>query len=167
MGKDVCVKESKIHGKGVFATKDFKRDESILDVDDSHVVTDTSKLTKENYDFDLDFLANGKIIWMQPPEKYINHSCSPNVYFKKFGSVRKVYAMRDIPKGKELVCDYSMNGWGDATFKCNCGSENCRKIWRADFFKLPLSIQRKYLPYLENWFKKQFREKTKGLNEIR
>lgn len=159
MRKNVIVKESEIHGKGVFAAKDFKKSEPILDVDDSHIVTGTSKLTKENYKFDLDFLANGKIIWMQPPEKYINHSCSPNVYFKTIGGFRKVYAMRKISKGDELACDYSINGWGDATFECNCGGKNCRKIWYADFFKLPVSLQRKYLPYLENWFKEQVKDK--------
>ncbi len=158
MNENVVVKKSQIHGKGVFTTRNFLRDGAILDVDDSHMVTDTSKLTKENYDFDLDFLANGKIIWMQPPEKYINHSCEPKVYFKTIGGVRKVYAMRDISKGEELASDYSINGWGDATFSCNCGSENCRKIWRADFFKLPVFLQRKYLPYLEDWFKLQFKE---------
>lgn len=165
--RNVIVKESKIHGKGVFAARDFKKSEPILDVDDSHIVTDTSKLTKENYDFDLDFLANGKIIWMQPPEKYINHSCEPKVYFKTIAGVRKVYAMKDIPKSEELVCDYSINGWGDAAFKCNCESENCRKIWRADFFKLPVFLQRKYLPYLEDWFKEQIKGKIEELNEIR
>lgn len=167
MRKNVIVKESKIHGKGVFAAKDFKRGEPILDVDDSHVVTDTSKPTKENYDFDLDFLAHGKIIWMQPPEKYINHSCDPNVWFKTTNNVRKIYAMREISKGEELVCDYSINGRGDATFECNCGSENCRRIWYADFFKLPLSVQRKYLPYLEDWFKEQVKDKIEELNEVR
>jgi SET domain-containing protein len=159
MIKSVAVKGSKIHGKGVFAIKDFKKHEPLLNVDDSQIVTDTSKLTKDNYDSDLDFLANGKMIWMQPPEKYINHSCDPNVYFKTIGDIRKVYAMRDILKGDELVSDYSMNSWGDASFECNCGSHNCRKIWSADFFKLPIATQRKYLPYLEDWFKEQFKDK--------
>ncbi|MGB3341230.1 MAG: SET domain-containing protein-lysine N-methyltransferase [bacterium] len=159
MKKDIFVEESKIQGEGVFAVKGFKKGESILDVDDTHIVTDTSILTKKNYDFDLDFLANGKIVWMQPPEKYINHSCDPNVYFKTIGGIRKVYAMRDILKGDELVSDYSMNGWGDASFECKCGSENCRKIWYADFFKFPIAVQKKYLPYLEDWFKEQFKNK--------
>ncbi len=159
MNKNVVVKKSKIHRQGVFAAKKFIKDEPILDIDDSHVVSDTSKLTKKNHDFDLDYLANDKIIWMQPPEKYINHSCNPNCYIKTVRGIRTVIAMRDIKKGEEIVYDYSMNGWGDATFKCNCGSKNCRKIWHADFFKLPLSIQRKYSSYQEDWFKEQIKEK--------
>lgn len=165
--KNVIVKESKIHGRGVFAVKDFKRGEPILNVDDSHIVTNTSKLTKKNYDFDLDFLANDKIVWMQPPGKYINHSCSPNVYFKTIGGIRKIYAIRDILKGEELTHDYSMGGWGDATFKCNCGTDICRNTWHADFFKLPMSTQKKYLPYLEDWFKKQFKEKLTEASMIK
>ncbi len=94
--KNVVVKESKIHGKGVFAEKDFNKGEVILDINDSHVATDPSKLTKEQHEFELDYLANGKIVIMQHPERYINHSCDPNSYVKTGNGVRKVFAMRDI-----------------------------------------------------------------------
>jgi len=52
----------------------------ILEIDDSHVVADENKLSKHQLEFDCDFLAAGKIILMQKPEKYINHSCCPNTY---------------------------------------------------------------------------------------
>jgi len=61
--KNVVVKESRISGKGVFASKDFKESEVILEIDDSHVVTDPTKLTKEQHEFELDYLANGKIVF--------------------------------------------------------------------------------------------------------
>ncbi len=90
--KNVIVKESKISGKGVFSTRSFRKGEVILKIDDSHVVTDPSMLTKEQYEFELDYLANGKIVFMQAPERYINHSCDPNCYGKTVNGVRKVFA---------------------------------------------------------------------------
>ena len=80
--KNVVVKKSGISGKGVFSSKNFREGEAILEIDDSHIVTDTSKLTKEQHRFELDYLADGKIVVMQVPEKHMNHSCDPNSYVK-------------------------------------------------------------------------------------
>ena len=134
--KNVVVKKSRISGKGVISNRSFRKDEVILEIDDSHVVADPSTITKEQYEFELDYLANGKIVVMQAPEKYINHSCNPNLYVKTVNGVRKVFAMRNIPKGEELVFDYSINGYNDGTFNCQCGNENCRGVYQGNFFKL-------------------------------
>ena len=66
----------------------------ILEIDDSHVVDDESKLTKKQQKYDCDYLSNGIVVLMQLPEKYINHSCDPNSYTKTVDGVRKVYTMR-------------------------------------------------------------------------
>jgi len=161
--KNVVVKESKISGKGVFSNRDFRRGEVILEIDDSHVVTDASVLTKEQYEFECDYLENGKIVFAQAPERYINHSCDPNCYAKTVNGVRKAFAMKDIQKGEEIVWDYSINGYNEGTFKCLCGSKNCRGTYQGNFFKLPRNLQKKYLPYLDNWFRKQFKDKIESL----
>ena len=161
--ENFIVKESRISGKGVFSARSFKKDEEILDIDDSHVVADTSALAKEQYEFELDYLANGRIVVMQAPERYINHSCNPNLYVKTVNGVRKVFALRDIPKGEELVFDYSINGFNNGTFNCHCGSENCRGVYQGNFFKLPKYLQKKYLPYLDDWFREQFKEMVESL----
>lgn len=145
------VKKSPMQGKGVFASCDLKAGDFVLEIDDSHVVTDESKLTKKQHEFDLDYF-NNKIILMQEPEKYINHSCDPTVYVKTINGVRNVYAFFDIKKGDEITFDYAVNGDNEGTFNCNCGSKNCRKIYQGDFFRLPIEIQLKYLPYLDKWF---------------
>jgi SET domain-containing protein len=156
--KNVVVKKSRIIGKGVFSSKNFREGEVILEIDDSHVVTDPSKLTKEQHEFELDYFADGKIVIMQAPERYINHSCDPNSYVKTVDGIRKVFAMGDIQKGEEIVGDYSINGHNEGTFKCRCGSENCRLVYQGNFFKLPKTLQKKYLPYLDDWFVKQFKD---------
>lgn len=149
--KNVEVKNSATQGKGVFASKDFKKGDFILTIDDSHVVIDESKLTPEQHAFELDYLED-KIVIMQSPEKYINHSCDPNIYVKTENGIRNIYAMRDIAKGNEIAYDYSINGDNEGTFECHCRSKNCRKIYQGDFFKLSENLQQKYLPYLDDWF---------------
>jgi len=156
--ENVVVKESRISGKGVFSSRNFGKGEVILEMDDSHVVTDPSKLTKEQHEFELDYLADGKIVVMQAPERYINHSCDPNCYVKTANGIRKVFAMRDIHKGEEIVGDYSINGYNEGTFKCRCRSKNCRVVFQGSFFRLPKPLQKKYLPYLDDWFIEQFKD---------
>jgi SET domain-containing protein len=161
--KNVVVKKSRISGKGVFSNRSFKKGEVILEMDDSHVVTDQTELTKEQHELELDYLADGKIVIMQVPERYINHSCDPNSYVKTVSGIRKVFAMRDIQKGEEIVGDYSINGYNEGTFECRCGSKNCRVIYRGNFFKLPKALQKKYLPYLDDWFLEQFKDEIISL----
>jgi len=156
--KNVAVKKSGISGKGVFSNRSFRKGEMILEIDDSHVVTDPSKLTKEQHKFELDYLADGKIVIMQAPERYMNHSCDPNSYVKTVNGIRKIFAMRDIQKGEEIVGDYSINGHNEGTFQCRCGSENCRLVYQGNFFKLPEALQKKYVPYLDDWFVEQFKD---------
>lgn len=160
----VVVKKSKIHGKGIFANRNFKKGDIILEIDDSHIVEDFSKLTKHQQQFECDYLGD-KTVLMQSPEKYINHSCNPNSYTKTIGGTRKLIAMRDIKKGKEITYDYVINGYYESAMPCNCGSRNCRKILNCDFFQLPKPFQLKYLPYLDDWFTKRFKNKIKELKK--
>ena len=151
--KSILVKSSPLQGKGVFAAKNFHKGEVILEIDDDHVVVDESNLTESQHEYDCDYLANGTIILMQEPEKYINHSCDPTSYVKSISGLRIVLAMKDIKEGEEITFDYVINSDNDGTFKCFCGSPECRKTYRGRFFELPHDIQLRYLPYLEDWFK--------------
>jgi hypothetical protein len=44
--KNALVKQSKIQGTGVFATKRFRAGQEILAFDDSHIVEDESTVTR-------------------------------------------------------------------------------------------------------------------------
>lgn len=160
---NVIVKKSRVQGKGVYATKDFSESELILDIDDSHEVENVASLTKEQHEFGCDYLANGKVVLMQPPEKFINHSCDPTSYVKTLKGIRKVFAMRNIKKGDEITFDYSINGYNEGTFKCNCGSKDCRNFYQGNFFKLPVNIQLKNLPYLDYWFIQEHKKEIDDL----
>jgi uncharacterized protein len=162
---NVVVKKSPVQGLGVYANKNFKTGDTVLVIDDTHIVTDESKLTPHQHEYDCDYLSNDKVILMQEPEKFINHSCNPNTYVKTINNLRHVLAMRDIKKGQEITYDYTINGDNDGTFKCNCGSKNCRQIYQGNFFKLPKDLQLKYLPYLDDWFINDHKKEINSLKE--
>ncbi|NES83862.1 MAG: SET domain-containing protein [Moorea sp. SIO2B7] len=63
---------------------------------------------------------------MLDPEflQYINHSCSPNVFFDTKNQV--VMALQKIEIGEELIFFYPSTEWSmDRGFDCICQSENC------------------------------------------
>ena len=74
---DLSVRESQIHGQGVFAKKAFLKGDIVLGIDDSVPVLDRGKLTPEQEIFiDVFVTVDGKqkITWMKSPERFINHS---------------------------------------------------------------------------------------------
>jgi hypothetical protein len=92
---------------------------------------------------------------MQPPERYINHSCDPNTYVKTVKGKRLVIARREIAAGEEITYDYSINSSGNTIWLCGCGAARCRREIHSDFFHLPIEFQREYRPLLDDWFRKE------------
>jgi SET domain-containing protein len=163
--KVLVLQKSKIHGIGVFAIRNFNRGEMVLLIDDSDPVPDRSKLTPEqtiHVDVFIDKDGKEKVVFMKSPEKYINTSCDPNLYSKTDmeSGIRRAYAFRDIHDGEEITWDYALNSWEewDIPAECNCGSSNCRKIIRGNFFSLPRDVQLKNIALLDGPFKQRFKE---------
>ncbi len=162
----VEVRASSIHGKGIFAAVTLKAGERILKRDDSRLVTDEDPLREGEHEYHCSWIADGRVVYVQEPERYTNHSCDPNavVRVEEDGS-RYCVARRDIAAGEEITYDYCIDGFGDTVWQCNCGSPRCRKTIHADFFHLPRSLQIEYLPYLSRWFRERFPEKVRKLIE--
>jgi|ERR1700690_2107054 SET domain-containing protein len=161
----VFVKESSINGLGVFASTNLQRGELVLAIDDSRVVTPALPLNESKGEFEdhCDYLARGKVVLMRFPERHINHSCDPNTFVKSILEIRYVFALRPIIAGEEITYDYCINGFGDVTWQCNCGSARCRKTIQSDFFNLPHNLQVEYLPLLDDWYMEQYKEKVNHL----
>jgi hypothetical protein len=159
----VIVKPSPIHRKGVFAAVDFKAGDIILERDDSRLVTDENPLQEGERVWHCDWLADGRVIYVQEPERYTNHSCDPNAYVKEIGGARYFVARKDIHAGEEITINYSIDNWGDVWWHCDCGSARCRETVYNDFFRLPLEIQIEYLPYLTQAYRERFREQVDEL----
>ena len=162
---DVVVAQSRIHGVGVFTTRDFAEGEIILPIDDSRVVDDGHPLRSElgEYDYHCDYLAGGKVVLMRSPERHINSSCDPNSYVKTINGVRHVAARRPVESGEEITYDYIIDCHGGIVWQCNCGSPRCRGTIVSSFFELPLELQMEYLPLLNEWFIKEHREEVEAL----
>jgi len=166
---DVVVAESKIHGLGVFAARDFDEGEIILTIDDSRIVDDAHPLRPEagEFDYHCDYLANGKVVLQPSPERHINSNCDPNVFAKTIDAVRYVVARRKIRAGEEINCDYIIDCHGGIVWQCSCGSRKCRGTIVSSFFELPVRLQLEYLPLLNPWFIEEHREKIKKLERLK
>ena len=118
--RDVFVAPSRIDNKGVFVTRDFKKGEIVLSWNPKPLgKTKFDDLTSEQkHDF---YEKNGECFLMQPPERFVNHSCEANTRVGDFCDV----AIKDIKAGEEVTSDYGDNY--RVPFVCRCGSKNCRK----------------------------------------
>jgi hypothetical protein len=165
MTADAVVAESRIHGLGVFAARDFMEGETVLIIDDSRVVDDAHPLRPEwgGFERHCDYLADGQVVLMQSPERHVNSSCDPNTYVRTIDGVRHVLARRAIKSGEEITYDYVINCHGGAVWQCNCGSSRCRGTIVSSFFELPTDWQSEYLPLLDEWFVEEHREKVESL----
>lgn len=57
--------------------------------------------------------------------QYINHSCSPNTFMRRFHHRVEFYALSPIEPGEELTCDYG-ESHHNGTRRCTCRSRTCR-----------------------------------------
>lgn len=165
---DVIVKESGIHGVGVFAARDFAEGETVLVMDDSRVVDAEHPLRPElgEFDYHCDYLEGGKVIYQGWPERHINSSCDPNVYARRSAGVGRVMARRAIMAGEEMTSDYIIDCHGGIVWQCSCGSARCRGTIVSSFFELPVELQLEYLPLLNEWFVAEHREKVAALRQL-
>lgn len=135
------VRESKIHGHGLFATADIAKDE-VVAVKGGHIVdrkTLREKITpwlgpvEIQIDDDL-FIAPVTDEERELSMLYSNHSCNANL------------GMRDIRAGEELTHDWAMTDDDDYSVECKCGAPNCRKILTGKDWQRP-DLQKRYDGY--------------------
>ena len=144
------VRESKIHGRGLFATADIAKYE-IVAVKGGYIINRktlreqvTPHLGPVEIQIDQDlFIAPVTDEEREGSMLYSNHSGDPNLGMR--GEITFV-AMRDICEGEELTHDWATTDDDDYSVECKCGVANCRKIltgkdWqRAD-------LQKRYAGY--------------------
>jgi SET domain-containing protein len=144
------VRESKIHGRGLFAIADIAKNE-IVAIKGGHIV-DRKSLREEitpllgpveiQIDDDL-FIAPVSNEERELSMLYLNHSCDPNLGVR--GEITFV-AMRDLRAGEELTHDWAMTDDDDYSEKCNCGVPDCRKTLTGKDWQRP-DLQKRYSGY--------------------
>ena len=135
----VYTAESSIHGTGVFSSAHLMPGEIILKIDDSRVVTDAEPLdrAKDEFDYHCDYLASGKAVLMQFPERFINHRCEPNTFIRTIAGDRYVVALREIHLGDEITYDYCVNGDGETDGTAPARARHAASVTFQVFFICP------------------------------
>jgi SET domain-containing protein len=135
------VRNSKIAGKGAFATRPIRKGERIIEYLGERV---THAVADERYDdmkgkFHHTFLfaVNRSTVIDASVDgndaRFINHSCAPNCESMVEGTRVFIDAKRAIRAGEELAYDYAYTRDGSETeeeefgrYGCRCGARTCR-----------------------------------------
>lgn len=132
------VRESPIHGRGVFATRFIPESTRIIEYIGERISKEESErrgwaqmeraqTTGEAgvYIFTLDEKWDLDGNFPQNIARLINHSCSPNC--EAFIERKRIWiwALRDIEPEEELVFNYGFDLENYEEHPCRCGSPNC------------------------------------------
>lgn len=145
------VRDSIIHGKGVFTTAYVPKHSVICRVNIVREVTDEYPLDpgKGELEHHCHWYPDGTTVLVGEPHRYLNHSCEPNTFYYTINKVIYLIAMRDIQEDEELTLEYSLSNFSGKVLDCKCGSPNCRGRHRRGFRYMNESQQMEYLPYLD------------------
>ena len=134
------VKNSKVHGRGVFAARKIIAGTCIIEYQGERISWKEA-VRRENekpedcfhtFFFSLD---SGKIIdggSEGNDARWINHACEPNCEAREEDGQVFIYALRDITRGEELNYNYGLTLDERHTpalkraYACRCGATSCR-----------------------------------------
>jgi uncharacterized protein len=159
---EVEIRQVKMKGNGIFALKNFKKGEHILDITGEVIETDDpSSYSEEMREHWAPLGKKGdkyKFIKPESPWMYMNHSCDSNA-----GIIndRKLIASRDILEGDEITIDYSTLDIeslteGKKQLMMKCGSKNCRKVISI-FDQLGKNDQNRLKRFLNTYMRKKYK----------
>jgi hypothetical protein len=134
------VRNSPVHGSGVFALRKIRKGTTIIEYLGDRVTHEevderyADKLETDSHTFL--FTVNSKIVIDAGSNgndaRFVNHSCDPNCE----STIKKkrvfIEAIRTIQPGEELNYDYAIGRDADDAanveeiFACRCGAANCR-----------------------------------------
>jgi hypothetical protein len=139
-GRRTQVRESGIHGKGVYAIRPIKAGDKVLEYKGEIITWKKAEArhphdaSQPNHTFYF-HLDDGHVIdakHIGNSAKWINHSCEPNLEAEQDGYRIFLNALRDIKVGEELSYDYGLvidirkTARVKKDFACWCGATNCR-----------------------------------------
>lgn len=139
------VRNSKIHGKGVFATRKIKAGDRIAEykgerIDWEETLRRENAKPADSYHTFFFSLEDGRIIdggVRGSDARWINHACEPNCEAQEEDGRVFIYALRDIARGEELNYDYGLILEERHTpalkraYACLCGAPTCRHTMLA------------------------------------
>ena len=151
------VRESPIHGRGLFASAPIARGEVVV-VKGGHIITreQLREITPELGPVEIQI---GDDLFVAPVTQeereasmlYSNHSCDANLGMR--GEITFV-ALRAIRAGEELTHDWCVTDDDDYSMKCNCGSPKCRHTLTGKDWQRP-ELQKRYAGYFSAYLAKK------------
>lgn len=132
------VRDSAIHGRGVYATRDIAAETSIIEyVGELIDKKDSEKRANAQHARSLEsgdaavyiftltkkWDIDGNVPWNTA--RLINHSCEPNCEAWIIGRRIFIHALRDIQSGEELTFDYGFDIDCYEDHPCLCGRPAC------------------------------------------
>lgn len=114
------VRDSNLHGNGLFTTVDIPKD-SIICVIEGEVIDEDECVRREEEEDNVYIFWNGDNYIdtsKNPLLKNINHNCEPNCYVEDRNEYSLfLIAERDIQAGEELTIDYA---YDEIYENCQC-----------------------------------------------
>lgn len=133
-------------GKGVFARKEIKAGERILQFR-GRIYSRKEYLSKVN-PVKCHYMQIGDDAFLGPtttPDNFVNHCCEPNAGLKIENGKAFLLAIRSIHPEEEITFDYSTSMAEDHwEMDCACGAPSCRSRVR-DFKYLARPLQLQYI----------------------
>jgi uncharacterized protein len=123
------IGESRIHHLGVFAEERIAARRNVIEYVGEHVnpveAYRRTKGEKTTYLFKLDefWRLDGSV--GGSGAEFINHSCDPNLRWRRYKGRVLCQSVRTIEAGEELTLDYHFSHRAPKAF-CRCGSPKCR-----------------------------------------
>jgi hypothetical protein len=157
------VRESTIHGRGLFAVANIERGE-IVCVKGGYIF-DRAKLRELQPQLGPAEIQIGPDLFIGPVTEaerdggmiFSNHSCEPNIGVT--GQIVFV-ALRDIAAGEELTHDWATTDDDDYELECRCGAAQCRGIITGQDWRRK-DLQAKYGEHV-SWYLREKIRKTGG-----
>jgi hypothetical protein len=134
------VRQSRIHGRGVFAARRIRKGTRIIEYTGERVSHEEAdrryehRPVEDNHTFL--FIVDARTVIDAGvggnEARYINHSCDPNCETAIDDKRVFIYALRTIEPGEELAYDYQIQREPndppdiDEIFACRCGASDCR-----------------------------------------
>lgn len=132
------VRGSRIHGRGMFASKTIPAGTRIIEYTGERI-SKSEAMRREMlrqrraarggdgciYTFELNGRTDidGRVLWNTA--RYINHSCRPNCESQIVRGRVWIVALRAIKPGEELTYDYYYDFDHYRDHPCRCGAEGC------------------------------------------
>ena len=155
-----AVKESPIHGKGLFATAPIAKGE-IVCVKGGYVFDRETLLSMPEWYRAAEIqIAEGLFIGPRNEDEregsmiFSNHSCEPNIGVQ--GQIVFV-ALREIAAGEELTHDWAMTDDDDSELECHCGAAGCRGIITGQDWRRK-DLQEKYRGYMSAYLEEKIKQ---------